>query len=523
MVIVNTVKKNHYQDSMKLMQLSQKLSAIPGVKKASAIMATEANIRMLKEAGLIETIPDSATANDLMVAVQADSEEICKDAIKRLDSLLAPGEPGFESKKRYKNLDFAYGAVPGANLAIVSVPGMFAKLEVAKAIEKGLHTFLFSDNLTIEEEIELKERAREKGLLVMGPGCGTSVINGVGLGFSNVLNRGPIGVVAASGTGLQEVTCIINNSGSGISHAIGVGGRDLSEEVGGIMTFDALGLLEKDDNTEVLVLISKPPSMNVAEKILNMINRSKKPAVICFLGSEIREGNGKLIFASTLEDAALGALRLARGNGKHLSVNGGWKKEVDMLVKSLGPGQRYLRGLFSGGTLCYEAQQVLQPILGDIYSNAPLNKDYKLKDSDRSERHTCLDLGEEEYTVGRPHPMIDTQLRSERLISEAAMSDVAVILFDIVLGYVASPDPAGDLLHAIKEAKKAAMKKRRKLAFVSHVCGTEKDPQGLDKQEEKLRSEGVLVLPTNALASRVAGLIASRGKKEIGIQGRERI
>lgn len=517
MATVNTIKKNHYQDSMKLMQISQKLSAIPGVKKASAIMATEANLGMLKEAGLIEEIPESATANDLIVAVQADSEEIGKDAIKRLDSLLTPEESGSGSKKRYKNLDSAYGAIPGANLAVVSVPGMFAKLEVAKAIEKGLHTFLFSDNLTIEEEIELKERAREKGLLVMGPGCGTAVVNGVGLGFSNVLNRGPIGVIAASGTGLQEVTCLINNSGSGISHAIGVGGRDLSEEVGGIMTLEALGLLEKDDNTEVLVLISKPPSTNVAEKILNAINRSRKPAVVCFLCGEIKEEKGRLLFASTLEDAALGALGLAQGNGKRSSKSVNWKKEADKHIKSLGPGQRYLRGLFSGGTLCYEAQQVLEPILGNIYSNAPLNKDYKLKDSHRSERHTCLDLGEEEYTVGRPHPMIDAYLRNERLIYEASRSDVAVILFDVVLGYVASPDPAGDLLPAIKEAKKAAMKKGRKLAFVSHVCGTEKDPQGLNEQEEKLRAEGVLVLPTNALASRAAGWIAARGKIEIGI------
>jgi FdrA protein len=516
MATLHAVKKNNYQDSMKLMQISQKLSAILGVKKASAIMATEANLRMLKEAGLIEEIP-MATANDLIVAVEADSNEIGKDAINRLDSLLSPGVLGFESKKRFKNLDSAHAAAPGANLAVVSVPGMFAKLEVAKAIENGLHTFLFSDNLTMREEIELKERAREKRLLVMGPGCGTAVINGVGLGFSNVLNRGPIGIVAASGTGLQEVTCLINNSGSGISHAIGVGGRDLSEAVGGIMTLEALRLLEMDEATEVLVLISKPPSNNVAEKILNTIKLSSKPAVICFLGSELKEGDGKPLFASTLEDAALGALMLATGKGKYLKMNGSWKKQAEKLVNSLSPEQKYLRGLFSGGTLCYEAQLVLEPILGNIYSNAPLNKDYKLKDSDRSERHTCLDLGEEEYTVGRPHPMIDAQLRSERLIHEAARSDVAVILFDIVLGYVASPDPAGDLLPAIKEAKKTAMKEGRKLAFVSHVCGTEKDPQGLSEQEAKLRVEGVLVLPTNALASRAAGWIAAGGSTETGL------
>ncbi|MEQ9619498.1 MAG: acyl-CoA synthetase FdrA [Deltaproteobacteria bacterium] len=519
MVTVNTVKKNHYQDSMKLMEISRKLSALPGVKNASAIMATEANLAMLREVGLLEKTPDSATANDLVVAVQAQSLDIGNDAIKQLDSLLAPEEFSPVSHTQHKNLASAYGAMPGANVAVVSVPGKFAKLEVAKAINTGLHTFLFSDNMTIEEEIELKERARGKGLLVMGPGCGTSVINGVGLGFSNLLNRGPIGVVAASGTGLQEVTCLIDNLGSGITHAIGVGGRDLSEEVGGIMTLEALGLLENDASTEVLVLVSKPPSTNVAEKILNSVGRSSKPAVICFLGSDLKEENGKLLFASTLEDAALGALRLARGNGKSLNGlrSGDWRKQAGKYVKSLDPKQRYLRGLFSGGTLCYEAQQVLEPILGNIYSNAPLNKDYRLKDSNRSERHTCVDLGEEEFTVGRPHPMIDATLRSRRLIDEAAKSNVAVILFDIVLGYLASPDPAGDLLPALKQAKEAAKKKGHNLAFVSHVCGTEKDPQGLKEQEEKLRAEGVLVLPTNALASRVAGWIATRGKADIEI------
>lgn len=513
MATVNAVKKNHYQDSMKLMQMSQKLSAIPGIKKASAIMATEANLAMLKEAGLIDDIPASVTANDLVVAIEAASREIGHDAINQLDSLLAPKGHDAGSKTWYKNLYSAHNAMPGANIVAVSVPGKFAKLEAAKAIETGLHTFLFSDNLTIEEEIELKERAREKGLLMMGPGCGTAVINGAGLGFSNVLNRGPIGVIAAAGTGIQEVTCLINNLGSGITHAIGVGGRDLTREVGGIMTLEALRLLEKDDSTEVLVLVSKPPSKDVAEKVLTAVRRSGKPAVICFMGWDLKEGDGRLLFASTLEEAALDAIKLVRGSGRRMSIYSGrdWKKQAGKYVESLDTKQRYLRGLFSGGTFCYEAQLVLKPLVGTIYSNAPLDKDYKLRDSDRSERHTCVDMGEEEYTVGRPHPMIDAHLRSERLINEARRSDVAVILFDIVLGYVASPDPAGDLLPAIIEAKKTARKKGRTLAFVSHVCGTEKDPQGLKEQEEKLREQGVLVLPTNALASKVAGWITARG------------
>lgn len=511
MAIIHVVKKNHYQDSMKLMQISQKLSGVPGVKSAAAIMATEANLAMLRDAGLLDGVPE-AGANDLIVAVKADSKEKAEEAVNMLDSLLAPPDAGAELAKKYKSLGSAYGALPGANMVAVSLPGKFAKLEVGKAIDTGLHTFLFSDNLTIDEEIELKERARDRGLLVMGPGCGTAILNGVGLGFANVLDRGPVGMIAASGTGLQEVSCLVNNSGVGISHAIGVGGRDLSEDVGGIMTLEALRLLERDEATELLVLVSKPPSESVAEKILSAIESAGKPAVVCFLGSDVGHGNGKTVFASTLEDAAIGAIKLAGGDLEGIRGGDGWKKSADRLVKSLQPGQKYLRGLFSGGTLCYEAQKVLEPILGGVYSNAPLNKEYKLKDSGKSTRHTCLDLGEEEFTVGRPHPMIDAQLRNERLVREASRAEVGVILLDIVLGYVASPDPAGDILPAIKEAKKAAAKKGRKLAFVAHVCGTAKDPQGLREQEEKLESEGALVFPTNALASRAAGYIASRGR-----------
>jgi len=494
MAIVSTIKKNHYQDSIELMQISQKLSALEGVKQAYAIMATEANLLMLKDAGLIEEIPESAGANDLIVAVQAKSTEIGNEAILKLDSLLMPSGLGTTSSVKYKSLEEASSALPGANIAVVSVPGKYAKLEVAKAIEKGLHTFLFSDNLLIEEEVELKERAREKGLLVMGPGCGTAIINGVGLGFSNIINSGRVGVIAAAGTGLQEVTSLINNLGSGITHGIGVGGRDLSEEVGGITTLEAIKMLSSDRHSKVLLLVSKPPSKKVAEKILTSVRETGKPAVICFLGSEWKSEDPDICFASTLDEAAIQAVQLAEKNNKKPKINSSkdWKKHAQQAVKSLDSKQRYLRGLYSGGTLCYEAQQVLQPILGDIYSNAPLNKAFKLKDSNKSQRNSLIDLGEKEFTVERPHPMIDASLKSERITSEAAKANVAVILFDVVLGYVASPDPAGDLLPAIKVAKKSAKKKGRNLVFVSHVCGTDNDPQGLIDQEDKLRSEGVL-------------------------------
>jgi FdrA protein len=387
---------------------------------------------------------------------------------------------------------------------------------VAKAIEMGLHTFLFSDNLTVEEEVELKERAKGRGLLVMGPGCGTAIINGIGLGFANVVRRGPIGVVAAAGSGMQEVTSLIHNWGSGISHAIGLGGRDLWKKVGGIMALEAIRMLENDEGTDVLILVSKPPSEKIAKKVLGVLKEGKKPAVVCFLGKKPRKERGsKIRYSPTLEGATIQAMKFVKGNSYRHSViyHKSLKKQIEKSIKSLSPRERYLRGLFSGGTFCYEAQWVLTPILGKVYSNAPFDKENKLEDSNKSKGHTCLDLGEEEFTVGHPHPMIDATLRSERLVKEASDQSTAVILFDVVLGYVASPDPAGDLIPAIKEAKSIARNKGRSLAFVAHVCGTEGDPQGLQLQEEKLKEAGVLVLPTNALASRVAGCITTKGKR----------
>lgn len=519
MTIVSAIKKNYYQDSMKLMQISQKLSALPGVRKASAVMATEANLKMLRDAGIIKQIAEATSANDFVIAIEAESEKAAKEAIEKLDSFLSPTQFGVTVKTEYKNLDSAYTALPQANLAIISVPGQYAKMEVAKAIGTGLHTFLFSDNLTIEEEIELKERAEERGLLIMGPGCGTAIINGIGLGFANVVRRGPIGVVAAAGTGMQEVTSLIHNCGSGISHAIGLGGRDLSEKVGGIMAMGAIKMLRDNRSTEILLLVSKPPSEKVAQKVINAVRESKKPAVVCFLGNKFdKRTDSNIHFSSTLEEAALEALKFTKGKAgqSHTIRDKTWEKQAEKFIRSFDSKQRYLRGLFSGGTLCYEAQHILAPILGKIYSNAPLYKENKLHDSNQSQGHTCIDLGEEEFTLGRPHPMIDATIRQERLITEASDLTTALILFDVVLGHVASPDPAGDLIPAIKEADKFARSKKRSLAFVAHVCGTEEDPQHLKSQEKRLKEAGVLVLPTNALASRVAGWITTRGKKGFG-------
>lgn len=518
MAIVSTVKKNFYQDSMKLMQISQKLSHLSGIKKAAAIMATKANLAMLKETGLLKKETDSASPNDLIVAIEAESEKEANEALKMLDALLAPHQAGISAKFECKDLDSAQNDLPQANIAVISVPGEYAKLEVAKAVDRGLHVFLFSDNVSIGEEIELKLRAKEKGLLMMGPGCGTAIINGVGLGFANVVNRGPIGVIAAAGTGMQEVTSLINNWGSGISHAIGVGGRDLSDKVGGIMTIEAIRMLQGDEGTKAILLVSKPPSDKVARRVIDIIRKGGLPAVICFLGMKNTKANdSKTQFATNLDQSALDAIKLvgaANTAPKVLSHNK-WTKAAQKCQSLLNTDQIYLRGLFSGGTLCYEAQQILTPMLGKIYSNAPLDKQNKLRHSNVSKQHTCIDLGEEEFTKGRPHPMIDATQRNERLLQEASNPGVAVILFDVVLGYGASPDPAGDLIPAIDESNRLAKKKGRSIAFVAHVCGTERDPQDLTSQVKKLEKAGVIVLPTNALASRVAGLIAKGVKTKI--------
>ncbi len=515
MAIVSTVKKNFYQDSVKLMHIGQKLSSIGGIKEAAAVMATEANLAMLKQAGLLKGGTDTVSPNDLIVAIEAESESAAIEALDLLEALLAPRQAGGIAKIEYKDLESAQNDMPQANIVVVSVPGEYAKLEVAKAVDSGLHVFLFSDNVSIDEEIELKLRAKDKGLLMMGPGCGTAIINGVGLGFSNVVNRGPIGVIAAAGTGMQEVTSLINNWGSGISHAIGVGGRDLSDKVGGIMTIEAIRMLQGDEGIKALLLVSKPPSVKVARTVMDTIRKGQLPAVLCFLGMKnLKSKDSKIQFATNLDQAALDAIKLVGADNTAPKVlsDSSWEKAAQTCRSLLKTDQLYLRGLFSGGTLCYEAQQILTPMLGKIYSNAPLYKENKLKNSNVSRQHACIDLGEEEFTRGRPHPMIDARQRRERLLQEASNPDVAVILFDVVLGYVASPDPAGDLIPAINESKKLAKNKGRSIAFVAHVCGTERDPQNLKSQVKKLEKAGVIVLPTNALASRVAGLIAKGAK-----------
>jgi FdrA protein len=367
----------------------------------------------------------------------------------------------------------------------------FAAGVARQALRLGKNVFLYSDNVSLDDETALKQMAAEKGLLVMGPDCGTAIVNGVGLGFANRVRRGPIGLVAASGTGLQQVSARIHQLGSGVTHALGTGGRDLSQAVGAVTARQGLDLLSRDPETRVIVLVSKPPSPAVADELLRAARSAGKPIVVDFIGySPPARQVDNLHFATTLDEAADLAVQLAASTPDA-------EPALDLNLDRFAPGQRYLRGLFSGGTLAYEALLILQGYLPGVYSNAPLDKEYRLANSLVSQAHTIVDLGEDEFTVGRLHPMMDNDLRIRRLQQEADDAEVAVILLDVVLGYGAHPDPASELAPAIARARTGAEKAGRYLEVVTVVVGTDEDPQGFDAQVQQLEAAGARVETSN--------------------------
>ncbi|HEU0116163.1 MAG TPA: hypothetical protein VFQ80_15860, partial [Thermomicrobiales bacterium] len=345
------------------------------------------------------------------------------------------------------------------------------------------------------------------------------IVNGVPIGFANAVRRGRVGVVAASGTGAQQVTTLVHRLGSGISQAFGAGGRDLSAAVGGLMTRFELRALLADEQTAVVVLISKPPAPAVAAAVLDDAAAADKPVVVCFLGADPGPIAARgLIVAATLEDAAVAAVRADRGAVADPAL----LAPLDIPLPELAPGQRYVRGLFSGGTFCYEAMLILRDEVGPIHSNIPLDKRDALPDVDRSVGNTCIDFGEDEFTVGRPHPMIDFRFRNERIVQEARDPETAVLLLDLVLGYGAHPDPAAALLPAVLEAQTVAAAAGRPLPIVVSVCGTDEDPQPLGAQEAQLRAAGVIVAPSNAQAARLAGRIVAAARAEGANDGVDR-
>jgi FdrA protein len=507
--VKGSVRRGEYYDSVTLMRLAQKIGEISGVLDSAAIMASDSNKAILEAAGMLtEELRDSSD-NDLIIVLKAENQASVEsiDIDKLLSSLKSASKS--QAVRAPRTLDGALKIMSGANMAIISIAGRFAGDEARRALVAGLHVMLFSDNVPLETEIELKRLAVSKGLLLMGPDCGTAIINGVPLGFANVVRHGDIGIVAASGTGLQEVSCIISNNGCGISQAIGTGSRDLGAEVGGLMFIEGIKALAEDKVTKILLLVSKPPAAETVEKIAPILNNITKPIVAIFLGAEHKDTDA-ITYSKSLEEGALLAVALSKGeNPKNIvsklaDRDNLLRKMAETEISKMNPSQRFIRGLFSGGTFSYETQVLLRGI-GDIYSNSPIKGSQQLDNYLKSQKHTLIDIGADEFTVGRLHPMIDFSLRKKRIIQEAADPETAVILFDIVLGFGANMNPLEDITPAIVEARKAAGE--RYISFICSITGTDGDPQNLFALSKGLRELGVITKSSNAAASRLAGLI----------------
>lgn len=485
--LINRVRSGFYMDSVGLMRFSRSIVDMDGVEEAALMMGTPANKEIMANAGLLDKDGEAAAPGDLIIGLRTKDQGASDAALAEIDRLLdQPTSAGAEGAGwRPRTLRAAIQANPAANFALVSVPGDFAAGEARKALRRGLHVMVFSDNVPVEAELALKQEAKERGLLMMGPDCGTAIINGVPIAFANKVARGNVGIVGASGTGIQEVSTLISRHGGGISQAIGVGGRDLSEKVGGITSLMALDALEADEATQNIVVISKPPAPSVADLVINRLQQGTKPATVCFIGAETQPSTGKLTFVSTLKEAAESALA-------------GLSIEPTATIHMEPPtGKPSIRGLYSGGTLAAEAQIVLLRAGLSVASNAPVPGAGTLDKNGAA--HRMIDLGDDQYTQGRPHPMIEPAIREEPLRHAFNDPSVGIVLVDVVLGYGAHPDPAGQLVEIM-----AQLQKLDGPAVIASVTGTEQDPQGYSAQVETLRRAGIVVAACNADAAQLA-------------------
>jgi FdrA protein len=507
---------NLYKDSVALMAISSKLLAIEGLSGASVVMATPTNLDNLVGAGLGAGL-NGTKPSDLVVAV-AGTEAACEAALALAAELLAqaPGGEGGGSvaEQAPASLQMAVTRDPAANFALVSVPGSYAAAEAMKALRLGMSVMIFSDNVPQQQELALKTYAAQHALMVMGPDCGTAIVNGLPLGFANVVRRGPIGVVGASGTGLQEVTSRIHNLGSGISQALGTGGHDLSEAIGGLSMLTGLRALDRDPATRVIVLVSKPPASAVAARVLDAARQATKPVVVNFLGADPASFSDAVVHgAATLAEAADMAVALASGRRAEpaaAALDDAARARLDEAARRMAPGQRFARGVFCGGTFCYEAQLIGQTNGIRAWSNTPVQGNPTLPDLRTSREHTFVDMGDDAFTQGRPHPMIDPSLRNERIERDAADPETAVLLVDLVLGYGSAADPASRLLEVLGLARGAARAAGRHLSVIAHVCGTDADPQDRRDTCARLQSAGALLAGSNAEAARWAAYLVNR-------------
>ena len=496
-MLKTVVKKGSYQDSVVLMLLTNELSSLDGVNKIQVMMATPANKDIFKESGLTTDELIDATANDMVVVADVNDEAVLDAVMDKVEEFLKKQSTAAEGKKgseSVKSWDAALKKMSNANLAVISIPGAYAALEADRALDEGLSVFMFSDNVTIEDEKALKEKAHSKGLAVMGPDCGTGIIQGVPIAFTNNVAKGSIGIIGASGTGIQELTTIIDRLGEGVTNAIGIGGRDLKAEVGGITMMDMIDAMEDDDTVKVLVIVSKPPAKEVRDKISARLSNFSKPVVTLFVGEKPEYHEENFYHAYTLDEAARLAVGLVRGTKVPEAT-----VDVDESEFYKAEDGKTIKAYYSGGTLANEAAMLIKDAMNCKVPPEDV-EGYMLQ----LDGNVVVDLGDDAYTQGKPHPMIDPAKRIECMQEAVDDPSTGVVLLDIMLGYGSHADMAGSLIPTIKELQAKADAAGRKVFFIATVCGTRRDYQGYDEAVNKLKEAGVIVCENNKLACQTA-------------------
>ena len=496
-MLKTVVKKGSYQDSVVLMLLTNEISSLEGVNKIQVMMATPANKDIFKTSGLDTEELMEASANDMVVVADVDDEAVLDKVMENVEDFLKKQSTASEGKKgaeSVKSWDKALKKMPDSNLAVISIPGAYAALEADRALDEGLNVFMFSDNVTIEDEKALKEKAHSKGLALMGPDCGTGIIQGVPIAFTNKVTPGSIGIIGASGTGIQEVTTIIDRLGEGVTNAIGIGGRDLKEEIGGITMMDMIDAMEDDDTVKVLLIVSKPPAKAVRDKISARLSNFSKPVVTLFVGEKPEYHEEGFYHAYTLDEAARLAVSLVRGTEVPEAT-----VDVDESEFYKAEDKKTIKAYYSGGTLANEAAMLIKDAMNCKVPPEDI-EGYMLQ----LDGNVVVDLGDDAYTQGKPHPMIDPAKRIECMQEAVDDPSTGVVLLDIMLGYGSHADMAGSLIPTIKELQAKADAQGRKVFFVATVCGTRSDYQGYDEAVNKLKDAGVIVCENNKLACRTA-------------------
>lgn len=509
------VVANRYFDSVFLMSLAAQIGKIEGVTNASAMMATPANKDLMRESQMLDETGEAAQANDVVFGIEYKTEAALTLAQASIDDAIlssskAPKSTGNTQAHEPRNIEEGLLQAAESQVLQISIPGTFVRNEALRAIDKDLHLFIFSDNVSIEEELEIKQAAQKKGLLVMGPDCGTSIINGVALGFANVIPAGPLSIIGASGTGIQEITTLAARRGIGLSQAIGLGGRDLRQEIGAISMLTALDMLEDEPNTKVLCLVSKPAHPASVEKILTRLERTPKPVVVCFLGGDTTLARPKNVVLVNRLDEAVNKIAEILGHApkaSHVLIDEALRQKLSAIRAQLKAERNKIKGLFSGGTLCDEALFLAKGLgLKDIASNLLAEPAPEALKGDGQGSNLFLDMGDDKFTAGRPHPMIDFSYRMSRALKEAQRQETAVILLDLIIGYASHPNPLGEVLPMIE----AIQKIDNPPAIVMSITGTDGDPQNYSQTRAALTAAGCLVCDSNAQAAVCAIALVSR-------------